>query len=166
MTQEQQSQDESSYIPAGGGHPLTVLGDAVHIKVAGRDTGNALAVWEDTVRPGGGPPPHLHEREYEDFYVLEGEFEFYREGQEPLRGTTGGYVHTPRGVVHTFKNVGAAPGRLLVIAAPAGIEGFFAEVSEELGALAGPPTPEQVAFVVSTAARYGIRIQRPPPPPQ
>ncbi len=167
MTEQQAAaaQGESSYVPAGAGRALTVLGDTMHVKVAGRDTGGAYAVWEVTVQPGGGPPPHRHEREHEDFCVLEGDFEFHREGQAPLRGTAGGYVHTPRGVVHTFKNVGGSPGRLLVIAAPAGVEGFFADVSEGVGHLTGPPTPEQVGFVVATAARYGIQIQGPPPPP-
>ena len=154
---------ESSYVAPGQGRSLTVLGDAVHIKVAGQETGGAYAVWEDAVRPGAGPPPHRHSREHEDFYVLEGEFEFLREGQEPLRASAGGYVHTPRGVLHTFKNVGDSPGRLLVIAAPAGIEGFFAEVSEGVGQLTGPPTPEQIGFVVAAAARHGIEIKGPTP---
>jgi quercetin dioxygenase-like cupin family protein len=162
---------ETTHVPTGAGAALEVLGELVTFKTVGADTGGAYAVWEDTVPPGGGPPPHVHHREDEAFYVLEGEFEFFRQGQPPLRATAGDYVRTPVGVPHTFTNVGATTGRLLALAAPAGIERFFSEVGRPVApgaaapaAPAGPPTPEQVAHVVRVARDYGIEVLGPPAP--
>jgi mannose-6-phosphate isomerase-like protein (cupin superfamily) len=159
---------ETTHVPAGAGQALDVLGDLVVIKTVGAGTGGAYAVWEDTVPPGGGPPPHVHHREDEAFYVLEGEFEFFRLGQPPVRAAAGDYVRTPKGVAHTFSNVGPTTGRLLVIAAPAGMEHFFAAVGRPVAAgeapapPAGPPTPEQIEHVVRVAQQYGLEFLAPP----
>ncbi len=161
---------ETTHVAAGAGETLSVLGDLLTFKVVGADTGGAYTVLEATVLPGGGPPPHVHGRENEDFFILEGEFEFFRQGEAPLRATAGDYVHTPTGVVHTFKNVGATAGRMLLLAIPAGIERFFAEMGQRLapgaapGPPAGPPTPEQIDHVVRTALKYGIEILGAPAP--
>jgi quercetin dioxygenase-like cupin family protein len=161
---------ETTRVPAGAGQTLDVLGDLVTFKAVGADTGGAYTLWEGTAPPGGGPPPHVHHREDEAFYVLTGEFEFFRQGQPPLRAGAGDYVHTPKGVAHTFRNVGGAPGRLLTLATPAGIEAFFTAVGRPIAGSAapappaGPPAPEQIAHVVRTAQQYGIEILAPPPP--
>jgi mannose-6-phosphate isomerase-like protein (cupin superfamily) len=160
---------ETTHVPAGAGEILEVLGDLVTLKTVGADTGGAYAVWEDTVPPGGGPPPHVHHREDEAFYVLEGAFEFFRQGGPPLRATAGDWVRTPKGVAHTFTNVGPTQGRLLAVAAPAGMELFFAAVGRPVAAgvapapPAGPPAPEQIEHVVRTARQHGIEILPPPP---
>jgi mannose-6-phosphate isomerase-like protein (cupin superfamily) len=164
------TEPETTHVPAGTGEALDVLGDLVTLKTVGADTGGAYAVWEDTVPPRGGPPPHVHHREDESFYVLEGEFEFFRQGEAPLRAAAGDWVRTPRGVAHTFTNVGQTTGRLLAVAVPAGMERFLAAVGRPVAAgeapapRAGPPPPEQVAHVVRTAQQYGVEIFAPPPP--
>src|ERR1700754_3843878 len=38
-------------------------------------TAGAFALVEASVPPGGGPPPHLHTREDEAFYLLDGELQ-------------------------------------------------------------------------------------------
>jgi hypothetical protein len=70
-----------------------------------------------------------------------------------------------RGTVHTYKCVGANPGKMLVLASPAGLEDFFAE----LGTLAidrdHPPvvtTPPDFGWMVGVAAKHGIEVTGPP----
>jgi hypothetical protein len=109
-----------------------------------------------------------HNREDEDFFILEGEFEFSREGQEPLRGLAGDFVHTPKEVAHTFRNVRTTVGRLLTIAVPAGMDQFFAEAGQpadsaaELPPQSGRPTPEEIEHVIRIAQKHGIEIKLPP----
>jgi quercetin dioxygenase-like cupin family protein len=158
---------ETTRVAASQGWSYIVVGDLTTIKLTSEDTGGAYAAWVDTIAPGSGPPPHVHHREHEDFFILEGEFEFYREGQVPLRVSAGDYVHTPRGVVHTYRNAGTSVGRMLGIAAPAGIERFYAEVGEpahgatEPPGLIGEPTPEELEHLVQTARKYGVEFVLP-----
>lgn len=164
--------EEVLHVASGGGRILNVLGSFAAIKVTGRETGGAYAVWEDTVPPGGGPPPHVHGREAEDFYVLDGELEIIRPGQPPLRASAGSYVHTPAGVAHTFRNAGTSPARMLVVAAPAGMEDFLAEAGTPVDRISerdvaaplppGPPPPEVLRRLLDAAARHGITILPPP----
>lgn len=66
---------------AGKGRSIWVIGDSYTIKCNGNDTSEAYALIEAFVPPGGGPPPHLHRREHEAFYVLDGELQFHVEGR-------------------------------------------------------------------------------------
>lgn len=160
---------ETIRVAAGEGQGFFVLGTLSTVKLTGEDTGGSYAVWVDAVSPGKGPPPHRHQRECEGFFVVEGEFEIFREGQEPLRASTGDFVHTPKGVVHTYRNVGSTVGRLLGIAVPAGFERFFAEAGRPANGAAdslppsGEPTPAEIGHVVRTAQKYGIEVKLPPP---
>ena len=70
---------------------------------AGEDTNGRDAVWEAVVPPGGGPPPHVHSREEECFYVLEGEITFTVNGEKVV-ATTGTFANMPVGTPHSFKN--------------------------------------------------------------
>jgi quercetin dioxygenase-like cupin family protein len=163
---------ETFHVPAGGGERLAVMGTVLTLKIVGADTGGAYSLWEASVPPGGGPPPHTHLREEETTYVLEGEFEFVLPGGTLLRAGPGECVRTPRGVPHGFSNVGQGSGRLLVVAAPAGVEQFFAAVGQRLQPgetprpFAGPPTPEQCAQLARTGSAYGMEfVGRPAPQP-
>src|SRR6201987_5776702 len=61
---------------AAGGRAVAVVGDVYRFLATGDDTDGKYALWEAIVTPGGGPPPHVHSREEEGFYVLEGEIPF------------------------------------------------------------------------------------------
>ena len=97
---------------------------------AGPESGHILtAVFESVLPPGGGyPVPHLHEEYEEIFYVLDGEIE-YRTGDDWAVATAGCTVCVPRGVVHAFRNVSAAPARHLAIHSP----GVTLTMIEEVG---------------------------------
>src|SRR5262245_44411303 len=108
----------------GQGRTLGVVGDVYTFLVVGEETGGRYALWEARVPPGGGPPPHVHSREQEGFYVLEGELAFYAEGRRLTAGP-GTFLNLPPGVGHHFKNESAAPARVLIQVAPAGLEKMF-----------------------------------------
>ncbi len=113
-----------SHTASGEGEAVWVVGDLITLKLTSEDTGGAFSLFEGLVPPGGGPPPHIHQREDESFYVLEGEFEILV-GENTIPTGAGSCVHVPSGTLHTFKNVGISPGRLFGIATPGGMEQFF-----------------------------------------
>lgn len=58
------------------GRTIAVVGDVYRFLATGEETNGKYALFEALVGPGGGPPPHVHSREEEGFYVLEGEITF------------------------------------------------------------------------------------------
>jgi quercetin dioxygenase-like cupin family protein len=153
------------HVPPGEGNSYWVAGDFITLKVTGKDTQGAFAVAETTTAPQVGPPPHVHSREDETFYVLEGTFEFLA-GDRTLTATVGAMVHGPRGIPHTFKNVGSTTGKLLVITTPAGFGEFVAEVgvpASDTSSPPPPPGPAEIEHLVAVARKYGIELLGPPP---
>jgi mannose-6-phosphate isomerase-like protein (cupin superfamily) len=146
----------------GEGESVWLVGDLIEVRLSAEDTGGAYSMIEETTPPGGGPPPHIHANEDEAFCVLEGEVEFLLGGGTVPAGV-GTCVHVPRGTLHTFKNVGTSPSRVLGVLTPGGFEGFFLEAGEP--AAGGSPAPEgepDVERIVEIGKRYGLEI---PPPP-
>ena len=86
-------------LAAGEGRSIWVVGDRYTIKCGGDDTGGAFAMMEAIVPPGHGPPPHIHSREDEAFYVLEGEIQFHADGSS-FTATSGAWVTLAKGSVH------------------------------------------------------------------
>src|SRR5438477_9844853 len=58
------------------GDAFSAVGDVYRVLASGRQTGNVYALSEIRVSPNNGPPPHIHSREDECFFVLEGEIDF------------------------------------------------------------------------------------------
>jgi quercetin dioxygenase-like cupin family protein len=104
------------------------IGGDVTFIVRGRQSGGALSALEAVAPPGEGPPLHLHGREDETVYILEGDFRF-KLGGELSTLQPGAFVFIPRGVAHTWQCIGDRPGRFLFTFAPAGMEGFFDRLS-------------------------------------
>ena len=126
-------------------------------KATGESTGGSLLLIENLTAPGGGPPPHIHTREDEFFYVLDGSFEI-RVGEAVHALGPGGYAYVPRGTVHNFRNTAETPSRILVGFTPSGIEGFFRE-SGRPAADDGPAPPvdeDEIARTMAAAPRYGL----------
>lgn len=153
-----------AHVGVGEGKPLRVFKEAVTRKVASKRTGGAYSLFEAVVLPRGGVPPHIHHREDECFYVLEGEFEFLLEGRT-IRARAGSLVYVPKGNLHAHENVGEGRGRLLVSQTPGGLyERFYEEVGQEEMSNAMPSFEEgspEAARISRTAARYGIEIALP-----
>jgi mannose-6-phosphate isomerase-like protein (cupin superfamily) len=151
--------------PSEGRRSLRVFGELVTCKVTSYQTGGAYSLFEVTTQLGEGPPPHLHHREDEFFYVLEGEYEFFS-GEGIIRVGAGSLLCVPRGALHTHKNVGEDVGRLLATQTPGGLyERFFEEVGEAVDGLEGerPAVEDQqdAGTIMKVAAEHGTEI---PPP--
>jgi mannose-6-phosphate isomerase-like protein (cupin superfamily) len=126
-----------------------VFGDVeILLKATAESTGGALTVFEENEPVD--TPLHVHEREDEVFYVLEGEHVF-QVGEREHRAGPGDLVFAPRGVPHAQRRVVPRRGRTLIMTSPGGLEGFFRELAEAHrdGALG----PEAYA---RASARYGI----------
>ena len=145
------------------GRTIAVVGDVYRFLATGEDTNGKYALWEAIVPPGGGPPPHVHSREEEGFYMLEGELVF-QVGNERIVATARMFANMPVGTPHSFKNETDRPARMLISVAPAGLEQMFFEVGVPLseGAMtAAPPTKAEIEKLLAVAPRYGIEIRLP-----
>lgn len=150
---------------AGEGRTIGVVGDVYRFLATGAETGGAYALWEALVPPGGGPPPHLHTREVEGFYVLEGAMTFFLGETKHVAGP-GVHVSVPLRTVHSFANESAAPARMLILVAPAGLEEMFFEIGVPLpsGSMRAPAkTADEIERLLAASARYGVEIMIPRP---
>src|ERR1700751_3343301 len=118
---------------AAEGRAVAVVGDVYRFLATGDDTGGKYALFEALVGPGGGPPPHVHSREDESFYVLEGELTFTVNGERVV-AKAGTFANMPVGTPHSFKNESNKPAKMLISVAPAGLEQMFIEVGVPLAA--------------------------------
>ncbi|MCH6269110.1 cupin domain-containing protein [Neobacillus citreus] len=137
------------------------LGNIVSFLVNGDDTQGRYATILTEERRGFEPPLHIHTREDETFFILEGEITYYV-GDTIIKATPGTYVYAPRGVSHTFK-VNTETARVLLSVYPSGFEQFMKELSVPVPAKLPPPpdgplSPQDVQKLVSTALKYGIKI--------
>jgi len=147
----------------GEGRTIAVVGDVYRFLATGEDTSGKYALFEALVSPGGGPPPHVHSREEEGFYVLEGEITFFV-GDQRLVANAGMFANMPVGTPHSFKNESGKPARMLISVAPAGLEKMFFEVGVSLpegATTALPPTQEEIERLLAVAPKYGIEIRLP-----
>ena len=91
------------------GRTIAIVGDVYRFLATGEDTNGKYAMWEAIVPPGGGPPPHVHSREEEGFYILEGEITLHV-GDERIVATAGMFANMPVGTPHSFKNESSQSG--------------------------------------------------------
>jgi quercetin dioxygenase-like cupin family protein len=125
------------------------------VKAGSRDTAGSLAVFEDIMTPwASGPPLHLHTREDEGLYVIEGAL-LVQIGEDRHELAAGAFAWIPRDTPHTFANAAGAATRVLAVAVPGGIEGLFAEQGEYFARLSGPPDLDELGRI---GARYGSRL--------
>jgi quercetin dioxygenase-like cupin family protein len=147
----------------GEGRTVAVVGDVYRFLAVGDETDGRYAMWEAVVPPGGGPPPHVHSREEEGFYVLEGEITLTVNGQRVV-ATAGTFANMPVGTPHSFRNESDRPAKMLIFVAPAGLEQMFFEVGVPLAegaTTAAPPTKDEIEKLLAVAPKYGIEIRLP-----
>ena len=155
--------DKKITLRPGEGKSYWLLGDLYTFKATGDDTGGAFAMVEAQVQPQNGPPPHMHRREDETFYVLEGEFSFLH-GDAAFSAGPGSFIYIPKGTLHTYKNVSGAIGRLVFLLTPAGFEKFFEEVGGPAKDKTTPPPfdPATVEKLLKLAPKYHLEVRLPP----
>jgi quercetin dioxygenase-like cupin family protein len=121
--------DKPFRVRADAGPTYWGPGDRYSFLATGEQTGGRYFAMVALVPPGGGPQPHIHHREQEAYYVLEGNLDITL-GDERFRVAPGDFVHIPRGTVHAFHNAGETTARMLLLCVPSGLEKFFEEALE------------------------------------
>ena len=124
-------------VPPDGGRLVEAMGEQIRIKLGVEETAGSLGMYVMDVPPGGGPPLHYHDREAEWFFPLEGEAEFWLNG-DWVPVVIHSVVYLPRGVPHTFRNAGTANLKLLVQLSPGGFEKFFEAAAPQFNRPEGP----------------------------
>jgi len=144
----------------------------VRFLIDGHEAGEQFSLVEHPMSPRAlAAPLHLHTREDEYSFVLEGRMGALL-GDEVVEAGPGDLVFKPRNQWHTFWNAGDAPCRILEIIAPAGFEQFFRELSDLGGAINADPE-ELIALgdrygqafnlesVPALLERFGLRLGEP-----
>jgi quercetin dioxygenase-like cupin family protein len=137
--------------------PLNIVGEETLVKVSPADSDGALAAFHLVAPPMSGPPRHVHSREDEWFYVLEGELVFELDG-ERRTVEAGGSVWLRRGVVHAYQNFTDREARLLIVTTPGAFSDFFVELSAATPAGGMPP----FEVLGALGDKYGITTLGPP----
>ena len=132
-------------LPANGGKPMGWFGSTITLKASDP----AIGITETLLRPGEEPPLHIHRKEDEWLYVLEGAVSFHVGGETHF-GEAGAFVSFPRGIPHTF-SIETASARILVINTPGGFERMFERA---------PRTPEEAQQAMEA---FGMEIVGPHP---
>ena len=87
-------------------------------------------------------------------------------GENTFKAGAGSFVHLPKGILHSYQNVGTGPARFPMLMVPAGLERFFEESGKPGTDLSSPPPLEEedIGKLLAVAPKYGVEI--PPPEPQ
>ena len=141
------------------GESFWYMGNLVTFLATSQDTNGQFGLVELVAKPGNEPPVHVHEREDELFYVVDGQVEYILEGRS-IDAPAGTTVFLPRGLPHTFR-IKSAEAKMLVMVTPGGFEGYFRELSrpaERLEVPAAAPTYAQsdLEGFEQLAAKYGV----------
>ncbi len=148
-------------VGAEQGEALWSINTLTRLVAGAGSTGGVLGAWEWRGTSAGNTPLHVHHREDEVFYVLQGQVTF-EVGKEKLPASAGDFVFAPRDIPHRFA-VASEEARMLVLVVPGGFERFFADVGRpaETGGL--PPLEQLDPAALTEAARpYGVEIIGPP----
>jgi quercetin dioxygenase-like cupin family protein len=140
------------------------LGSQMTFLAESKDTGGSFAVMEFLAKAGHEPAPHLHEREDEWLYVLEGEIEAYVDA-EAFSIKSGGCVFLPKLRPHVW-SIKSPRLRALMVVQPAGLERYFRRIgglSATGSELPGQTTysPEDPAAAIRAGAEFGLRYLSP-----
>lgn len=154
--------EQAFVLKRGEGESFWSINGLFTTKLDGSHAESKLAILESVLIAGQEPGMHIHHREDEAFYVLDGQLTFHC-GGEVLEADVGSFVFAPRGVPHTFL-VEGEKARVLVFAAPAGFEHFVRDLGVRAEGDAAPASwvrPDR-DVVTSVAERHGIEIVGPP----
>ena len=137
-----------------------VLGDRYTLLLSAEETGGAFSMFEFCIAQGQGTPPHIHSREDETFYLLEGELEFTVAGKS-IHARAGDILFGPRNVAHNFKGLSANPARVLCLTSPGGFEKFFTAIGKVVQDKSQPPaapTDADIQKLQQLAGSFGLTM--------
>jgi quercetin dioxygenase-like cupin family protein len=142
--------------------PIQFFQQTIAVLASANDTNGVLGAIEVAGPAGAVPPLHVHHREDEAFYVLDGDYSVFI-GDEVIRASPGVWVWGPRGVPHGYQ-IHSERGRHLSLTMPGGFEAFFEEVAAVATSSAEPRN--EMGRLVEVAARYGVELLGPPGVPR
>jgi len=146
-------------VASGAGEAHWWFGSLAVIKASAADTGGLLTIIEVTEPPGAEAPLHVHHREDEAFWVLEGDVTF-EVGDMTIEAAAGDFAFGPRDIPHRYK-VGEAGCRMLFICTPGGFENLVAGMSEPAGSRTLPPPSEEEPDwerIAAVAEAHGVDL--------
>ena len=146
----------------GEGEGLWFFNGLFTVKAGGPETRDAFTLIEAHLPNDLQVPPHIHEREDEGFYVLEGELTIVC-GENTWIAGPGSFALLPRGIPHSFSVTGDQQARMLQLSSPAQFERFAAEMGEPATEMVIPePREIDVPKLLNVAPKYGIQMLPPP----
>jgi mannose-6-phosphate isomerase-like protein (cupin superfamily) len=150
---------EALAVASGQGEARWWFGMLAEIKATAGSTGGGLTLVEITCGPGYQAPLHVHHRDDEGFWVLDGRVTFHV-GDASVQAGPGDYAYGPRNVPHRF-DVGDEGCRMLFILTPGGLDELIMATSEPAGSRTLPPPPGEgldVDRLKAIVARYGCEL--------
>ncbi len=151
---------------AGTGDATWALGSLFERVLGAEQTGGALDASIVTQPPGAASPLHVHTREAEAWFLLDGTMT-YRAAEQLVHLAPGDLIYLPRNVPHAFRVTGPQPARFLGLTVPGGLLDLYGEVGRpapERRLPDGGAPAEDVARWIERSAGYGIEIVGPPIP--
>ncbi len=120
-----------------------VNSNILDVKISGNDTDGGFAMFEQTsISQGRGTPLHVHHKQDEVFYVVEGEY-YFQVGDDKFHGFAGDTIFLPMKVPHAWTQI-SLKGKMTVTFQPAGkMENFFVTIA----ALNHEPTKEEMGKI-------------------
>jgi quercetin dioxygenase-like cupin family protein len=152
---------------ASEGPAVWAVGSLFQQLASKAETGGPFGLTLVTQRHGSASPKHVHTREAEAFYLLDGNLTYQADDQTYQLGPES-FIYLPPGVAHAFR-VTSSTAKFLVINAPGGLIDIYDEVGRPAGNRVLPPPDEQqlhadVERWLAAAPRYGIEVVGPPLP--
>jgi quercetin dioxygenase-like cupin family protein len=142
---------------SGEGDARWWFGQLAVLKATGETTAGAYTLVEITVAAGYRTPLHVHHREDEGFWVIDGHATF-TVGDHEIDAPAGTYLLGPRDIPHRW-TAGPNGAHVLYLFTPAGIEALIEEMSVPAQALTPPPRDVRPPRNAPDIARqYGCEI--------
>jgi mannose-6-phosphate isomerase-like protein (cupin superfamily) len=126
-------------VERGAGRRTRVEQAATQYKALSADTGGAYTLGEHVLTDDF--PLHVHHREDEGLYVLEGRVAA-TVGADRFSLGPGDFVFMPKGVPHSLESESGTPPRLIFVSTPGGFEHFMDDITELAAEGHGPSSPE------------------------
>ncbi len=136
------------FLPHGERRSVSLGPNFVTFILSGEDTDGRYSVTEFAAAPPPAPaaPMHIHKKEDEAMYVLEGNFRLLLD-EETVPAPRGSFILVRRGTLHTIANLGPGVGRLLIVLTPPGFEGYWEEMANLSKASGGKLDPAKVSAI-------------------
>src|SRR5579875_660350 len=149
-------------LQANEGEAIWYATTRMTLKATSKSTGGTLSLVEIVAAPDTALPWHVHRRDDEMLYILDGLL-FIKCGDELFEGCPGAFIFLPRSIPHSFKVVSETMARFLVLGIPAGIDQYFVDTGTPALEEGLRPQPIDFQQMAAISTRHGIEILGPSP---